>query len=468
LIVVVPLLAVASFFVHREVSETVAFDRVLREAQSARGAVLRIALNEETGLRGFTSTGDRRFLAPYFIARERAARAFRRFEVALEQAGVTDAVPLVERERALNVRWLSQCAEPLIADPNRSARTLALQIGGKARVDEFRSVDRQLEARLGVVAAEADERSERAVSSILIVNAIALTALILAAIGFAYLQSRAARRAFETRLLYENEKRIADALQEAFEQKSLPSLSGVGLHAAYVPASSEARVGGDWYDAFELPDKRMLFSIGDVAGHGLEAAVVMNRGRQAIVSAALGEDDPAAVLARANRVLMLQDSRMATAICGFLDPRSREIVYATAGHPAPVLARPGAGADFLPHAGLPLGLIEDPVYVAFRARAEPGSLLVLYTDGVLEYERDLAAGQARLLEAVAKAMGSEDPAREIQRHVFKGSAPTDDVAILAISFAHVPGDGELLPVNSSQQGLRKPEGGAGPEMSRGV
>jgi len=438
----VPLLALASFFVQREVGDTVAFDRVLREAQSARDAALRIQLNEETGVRGFTSTGDPQFLRPYVKARTHAAAAFRRLEVALEQAGVTDALALVEREQALNVRWLSQCAEPLIADPNRSARTLALQIGGKARVDEFRSVDRQLEARLGIVAAEADERSERAVSSILIVNAVALTSLILAAIGFAYTQSRAARRAFETRLLYENEKRIADALQEAFEQKSLPSLPGVGLHATYVPASSEARVGGDWYDAFELPDKRVLFSIGDVAGHGLEAAVVMNRGRQSIVAAALGEDDPAAVLARANRVLMLQNSRMVTAICGYLDPRSQEIVYATAGHPAPVMARPGAAAEFLPHAGLPLGLIEDPVYVAFRARVEAGSLLVLYTDGVLEYKRDLAAGQARLLEAAARALGSADPALEIQRYVFEGSAPTDDVAILAISFAYGPG-GEI-------------------------
>ena len=446
----VPVLAIASFFVYHKVAATADFQRQVRAAQADRGTVLRVQLNEETGMRGYTSTGDREFLAPYVLGRTRSFHAFDRFERAVRVAGLDDALGLIRRERQLNDVWVHDYAQPLIADPSRSSRTLVLQRGAKARVDEFRFIDKKIQNILEVAATAADERSERAISSILVSNVILLSALTLAALGFGYLQSRASRMAFESRVLYENEKRIADALQEAFLQKSLPFTPGVGLHATYVPASREAQVGGDWYDAFELPDKRVLFSIGDVAGHGLDAAVVMNRARQSILSAALHENDPATVLERANRSLMLQDSRMVTAICGYLDPKTREIVYATAGHPAPVMARRDAPAEFLPHEGLPLGIVPDAPYVTFRTFAPPDGMMVLYTDGVLEHKRDVIGGQERLLEAARKSVDEDDPALAIQRYVFEESGPTDDVAILAVSFRKFDGDGETPVVNAFQ------------------
>jgi serine phosphatase RsbU (regulator of sigma subunit) len=97
---------------------------------------------------------------------------------------------------------------------------------------------------------------------------------------FFYFSAQRNRKFAETtrqRMLYENEKRIADALQSAFVQKALPVIPNLGFHASYMPAGAEARVGGDWYDAFELPGGRILFSIGDVAEHGVEAAVFMSR-----------------------------------------------------------------------------------------------------------------------------------------------------------------------------------------------
>ncbi len=128
---------------------------------------------------------------------------------------------------------------------------------------------------------------------------------------------------------------------------------------------------------------------------------------------------------------------MVTSICGYLDPRTREIRYATAGHPPPVLARPDADAEFLPYDGLPLGIIPDASYRTFATSADAGAMLVLYTDGVLEHKRDVIAGQVRLLEAARRAVGTDDPALAIRQWVFAGSAPTDDVAILAISFRRV-------------------------------
>jgi serine phosphatase RsbU (regulator of sigma subunit) len=237
-------------------------------------------------------------------------------------------------------------------------------------------------------------------------------------------------------MLYENEKRIADALQAAFVQKALPTIPNLGFHASYIPAGAEAQVGGDWYDAFELPDGRILFSIGDVAGHGIEAAVIMSRARQAIISNALNERDPALVLHRANETLMLQEPKMVTAICGYIDPRSLEIHYATAGHPPPVLAFPDREPYFLEHDGMPLGILPDVQYGSFTTTAQPGALLVLYTDGVIEHKRDLFDGERRLLEAARTvvAQGSSDPASSVRHEIFAENAPTDDVAIMTVSF----------------------------------
>ncbi len=439
-------LAVASFAVHAKVSRTAAFERNVLLAQSARSVVFRLALNEESGVRGYTSTGEREFLRPYDVSRRRMPVALARLDAAIATVGLSAAEPFARSERRLNDEWISRYAIALIADPNRSARTLALQRGAKARVDEIRVADRKLQQIFNAAAERGEDDLDRAISSILVFNVVALGALTFAGLAFSYLQFRAARLAFESRLLYENEKRLADAFQEAFLQKALPLMPGVGLHATYVPASREAQVGGDWYDAFELPDKSILFSIGDVAGHGIDAAVVMNRARQAIVSAALHDDDPATVLERANRSLLLQNSRMVTAICGYIDPRTREIVYATAGHPPPVMARPNERAAFLPHEGLPLGIVPDAAYATFRTQAPPGGMLVLYTDGVLEHKRDIVAGQNRLLEAAARAVGGADPALAIQRHVFSEAEPTDDVAILVVSFLRVEGDGGEVPV----------------------
>ena len=438
---VVPLLAIASFIVHGKVSETARYQLVTRAAQRERAYALRVQLDEETGLRGYTSTGDREFLDPYTGALARSHETFARLTRGVAAVHAPEIAALAESERRVNATWVATVARPLLAEPSRSAHSLALQRSGRDLVNTFRSTDQRLQALLDARAAAASERADHAISSILGLNLAVLTVLVLAALGFGILHSRSARAAFETRVLYENEKRIADALQEAFLQKTLPFTPGVGLHATYVPASREAQVGGDWYDAFELPDKRILFSIGDVAGHGLDAAVVMNRARQAIVSAALHENDPATVLERANRSLMLQDSRMVTAICGYLDPQSRAIVYATAGHPAPVMARPDGSADYMSHEGLPLGIVPNPHYVSFHAVAAPGALMVLYTDGVLEHKRDVIAGQARLLDAARRAVGRPDPALAIQQYVFENSEPTDDVAILAISFADVEDEG---------------------------
>jgi len=250
----------------------------------------------------------------------------------------------------------------------------------------------------------------------------------------------------DTLVALENEKNVADMLQLAFIQKELPVSPNLGVRATYIPAQRASQVGGDWYDAFLLPDKRVFFSIGDVTGHGLDAAVSMSRARQFIIAASLQNDDPASVLANANRAALMQRLPIVTAIVGFIDPETREIRYATAGHPPPVLAPERGSARFLPYGGIPLGVLDREtgvVYTNHTAVADPGSILVLYTDGVIEHGRDVLAGETRLLEAAASvaAAHAENPASGIHDLIFRDGLGEDDVAILTFRFERSGTDG---------------------------
>lgn len=137
----------------------------------------------------------------------------------------------------------------------------------------------------------------------------------------------------------ERTKRIAETLQDIFLPKQLPQRATLRLDAVYLPAEKDALVGGDWFDAFELPDKRMVLSIGDVAGHGLQASVIVGRLRQAIFTLANREADPAVVLQETDRILQQQEpDTLVTALVGFLYPDQSVLRYASAGQPAPLIA----------------------------------------------------------------------------------------------------------------------------------
>ncbi len=412
------------------------YQRDVRLAQTARDRVFRALLDQETSMRGFTSTRQIVFLMPYGRSQETMDGAFADLSFQLKRLGAPQLLRYVDEEIALHKRWHDTVAAPLLAAPLRPD-AIRLQYEGKTLVDQFRNADGILYNGINQAAAAADAAVNVAVVRIAIVTGVLGVAF---AFAFFFFSAQRAKMTAETarqRMLYENEKRIADALQAAFVQKALPVLPNLGFHASYLPAGAEARVGGDWYDAFVLPDGRILFSIGDVAGHGIEAAVIMSRARQAIISSALHETDPATVLSKANESLMLQEPKMVTAICGYIEPRSLRIDYATAGHPAPILALPDKEPYFLEHDGLPLGILPGVRYQSFSTQAAAGALLVLYTDGVIEHKRDLVEGERRLLDA-ARSVASQptdDPAAGVRRAIFADKAPDDDVAIMTVSFA---------------------------------
>ncbi|MGR4065807.1 MAG: PP2C family protein-serine/threonine phosphatase [Vulcanimicrobiaceae bacterium] len=406
----------------------------LRQARVARSLLLDLQLDEETGIRGYAATGDPRFLAPYFSARIRWHGLAQ--DLATSVASVAPATAsLGAAELDINQQWNATVAKPVRAD-FRAGRQVPIEIHGKYLMDRFRSVDDQMLAILNQSSADLDTQAASLVGRIILIS-LGLAALVSVLIAVARTALIATLEEMRVKQqAYEDEKRITTALQQAFVQKDLPHLDDVFFDAVYTPAKNEERVGGDWYDAIEVSDGRILFSIGDVAGHGLQAAVDMNRVRQSIVTAGVSETDPGRVLTAVNRVVELQSSAFVTAICGYIEREGLNVSYASAGHPVPILAHRDGTTTMLDTGGTPLGAVSC-VYTTSTVHARAEDLLVFYTDGAVEDQRDFERGERRLRDVVSEAARRRirKAAQFIYGRIFRDGQPNDDVAILTARFA---------------------------------
>ncbi len=248
---------------------------------------------------------------------------------------------------------------------------------------------------------------------------------------------RRASLALEHGESFARERRLIQTLQQATLPTRLASVQGATLHAIYRPAASEVQVGGDWYDAFELEDDRVLLTVGDVTGHGLEASIVMGKLRHAINVVAMYERDPARILDAAERILLRRyPGSVATAFVAVFDARSRTIVFASAGHPYPIMRSSDGSLTELVAEGLPVGLrsVGAPAK-SVSARLDDATLLALYTDGLTEATRDLFAGERKLREALSSetVFFVADPAQFVEEYCLRGASP-DDVAVLLLNF----------------------------------
>jgi PAS domain S-box-containing protein len=237
------------------------------------------------------------------------------------------------------------------------------------------------------------------------------------------------------------EHRIADTLQRALLPQSLPELPGVAFASRYVPGEVGSSAGGDWYDVIDLPDGTVAFVIGDVAGHGIEAASVMGQVRTAVRAYGLEGHGPRSVVGLVHDLLrsFYGGEQMVTMLYVVVDPLTLEARVVNAGHPPPIVLEPGeAGATFLESpTGLPLGLSWDLPYEESLARLRPGTTLVLYTDGLID-RRDVSVGEG--LERLRAAAGelAHVGVDELCGALLDALVPpdaSDDVAIVAAGFA---------------------------------
>jgi PAS domain S-box-containing protein len=233
-----------------------------------------------------------------------------------------------------------------------------------------------------------------------------------------------------------DEQQIAHVLQRAMLPIALPNADGVGFDVTYRAARDAALVGGDWYDAFEVPGGRIALTVGDVAGHGLNAAVAMGHIRESIRGALLGGQTPAEALTHANRAACSGRGGMVTAFAGLLDPLGLTLDYANAGHPPPLVVRANEGVTALETGDVPLGVDGSTRYESQTALLANARALAAYTDGLVEVNRDAAAGELELrraLEGWARG-GFSDRAAAVADDALRGEGSNDDLVLMLVRF----------------------------------
>jgi len=234
---------------------------------------------------------------------------------------------------------------------------------------------------------------------------------------------------------YDVEQTIAETLQRSVLPSSLPRVSGVELAARYLPGSAQLDVGGDWFDALQLPDGKLGLVVGDVVGKGVQAAASMAQLRNAIRAFSVDRLKPSSVLMRLNRLAdEVLDTSFATLAYLALEPETGVCRLSSAGHPPPVVAYPDGRVELIEGArGLPLGTGIRTTYRLEMFELPPGSVVVLYTDGLIERRgRSIDEGLDSLRTAVASAPRDPDRLLEhILEHVVGDDERGDDIALLA-------------------------------------
>ena len=247
------------------------------------------------------------------------------------------------------------------------------------------------------------------------------------------LQVAAARAAAAVQsLIAQDDRRAATALQRSLLPDSLPTVPGVEMAAGYLPGTGA--VGGDWYDVFPLPSGELGLVIGDVAGSGLAAAVVMGRMRSALRAYALQSTDPAEVLRRLDRKIQyFEGGSLATVLYAVVSRERSVIRISSAGHLPPVYAPPGAPAIVVPtRHDLLIGLDAAAKRHVVRLGLEPGGLFCCYTDGLVERRDEVIDDGIDRLRTCVAGRQAETLSALVTRTMAESRPRRDDTAVLIL------------------------------------
>ncbi len=242
------------------------------------------------------------------------------------------------------------------------------------------------------------------------------------------------------------QRAVTEIMQRTLLPDALPQVPGLRFSAKYLPAGSGVRIGGDWYDVFQLASGQFAFVIGDVVGRGVVAASVMAEIRTALRAYLLEGHPLPKVFALLNDLLAsMGRHRGATVAITKLDLEQGELETINAGHPPPLFVGPDGRASLLAQRnGPPLGVSADAKYLTARFALPPGSKLLLYTDGLIERRGEsIDEGLGRL--RAAAELAAEDIEQPLAASVYRalsGGPLDDDVALLAI---------EAVPMGASMQ-----------------
>lgn len=238
--------------------------------------------------------------------------------------------------------------------------------------------------------------------------------------------------ALERARFFEHEHMVADLLQQTMLPDRLPNVTGALVDARYSPGTAGLHVGGDWYDVVDLGDCRSMFAVGDVVGHGIEAAAAMGKLRSAFAALA-PYGDLESVMRRLDTFAYTVDgARMSSVVIAQFDSSDGSVSVVSAGHLPPLIRSPNGLVEQLPDPGPPLGIDPSAVRAVHRTVLAPGATLVMYTDGLVE-DRHTSIDDA--IDRLKQLVSTVDMNRKGTAHVLyneMGRPQNDDVAILTV------------------------------------
>ncbi|MGW3324291.1 SpoIIE family protein phosphatase [Streptomyces virginiae] len=243
-------------------------------------------------------------------------------------------------------------------------------------------------------------------------------------------------QALDRARLYDATHQLARSLQTGLLPHTLPRVPHLDVAARYLPAAYGLEIGGDFYDLIRIDDTTVAAAIGDVQGHNVNAAALMGQVRTAVHAGAGAP--PEEVLARTNRLVTdLEPGLFTSCLYAHIDLAGHTVRLASAGHPPPLLRHPGGATEMLNlPAGLLLGIEPGASYTAVEIPFSPGTLLALYTDGLVEAPgrdiEDAIGAVAGRLAAAPEHHPLGDLADELIDHAHRDGPRPDDIALLLL------------------------------------
>jgi serine phosphatase RsbU (regulator of sigma subunit)/anti-sigma regulatory factor (Ser/Thr protein kinase) len=257
-------------------------------------------------------------------------------------------------------------------------------------------------------------------------------------------RNEAERLAFENERLYADQRTVAQTLQHSLLPQTLPEAPGLEFGAIYAPGTEGIDIGGDWYEVVARADGTAVVVVGDVSGHGLDAATMMASLRFAIRAYAADGDGPASILGKLTHLVNVgRDGHFATVLCGVVDPVARSATWADAGHPHPLVVADGSSRFVPVPVGPPIGVVAGAEYRETTEALPADGLLLLYTDGLVERRGEtIDVGFDRLADAARRI--DVEPLSDALFSVVRRAIPDgcdDDAALLGIRWRSAPAGG---------------------------
>jgi len=402
-------------------------------------------LEEDTGLRGYISTGQPVFLEPYDAAQAVYTRTFVQLQRSVTTLNIPEASPLLLDLNERHDVWVKQVAEPLRQHPTAPDTVAKLEVG-KVLLDKSDDDYTALSSLF-------EDRAARTVteSSSLLLRAAIITASLILLFGLAALVADTYRSRTQMELV--RERAVTDTLQRAF-LSGWDMLPHMRVGTAYVSSTREATVGGDLFDVLRLDDHRSMLLVADVSGKGLSAAVETALVKYSIRTLAETETDPGVILARFNKTFLrsvADPGAFVSVFLGILDDRDLTLRYASAGHGS-VFLRTGNRVSALPATGPLIGLEDTEQFSVGIVELSVGDILVLATDGLTEArdESGVVLGDELAVRWIGR--GNSDPQRLADEIVarlrrYGGGRISDDLALLVIRMQRAPAAGVATPAS---------------------